>query len=200
MMEYKRKRASIILNLLILICEIAGFAMGISAEMFVYYTNLSNFIAVVACLLVLLELFCGFGGRFGKAVWGLKYMATCMTTVTLSVVACILVPMQGIQMLYSGNFLAFHLICPILMLISFLLFDPTAKSGRKNIWLGVAPTLIYAATAVICNCIGVLDGPYPFLKVREQSVYMSFFWGVVVLGIAWLIAYMLLRLRRKKKG
>lgn len=132
-----RKRASILLNALILVCEVASFAAGISAEMFVYYTNLSNFIAAVACFLSLLELFCGFGGRFGKAVWSLKYMATCMTTVTLLVVVCILVPMQGVQMLYSGNFLAFHLICPILMLVSFLLFDSATTSGRKNIWLGV---------------------------------------------------------------
>lgn len=123
-----------------------------------------------------------------------------MTTITLSVVVCILAPMQGVQMLYSGNFLAFHLICPILMLVSFLFFDPTIMSGRKNIWLGIVPTLIYAVAAVICNCIGVLDGPYPFLKVREQPIYMSLLWGVVVLGAAWLIAYMLLRLKRQKTG
>lgn len=193
-----RKRAALLSNACILFCEIIGFAKGISAGMFVYYTNLSNLIAAAACFLALWELLVGFGGSFARVVWGLKYIAVCMTTVTLSVVVCILVPMQGFQMLYSGNFLAFHLVCPILMLVSFLFLEPTAAPSRKKIFLGIAPTLLYAFITVLCNCLGVLDGPYPFLRVREQPIYMSFVWGMIVLGIAWLIAYMLLRLQAHK--
>lgn len=119
----------------------------------------------------------------------------CMMTVTLVVVICILAPMQGVQSLYSGNLYYFHLACPILLLISFVFFE-RIKLDRKKVYIGMAPTLIYAAIAIVCNCVGAWNGPYPFLKVREQPIYMSCIWGIVVLGGAWLIAYLLMRLRR----
>lgn len=188
-----KKIIVLVLNALILLCEIRGFMMGISAEMFIYYTNLSNLMAAIACLLMVINFFCGFDERLHKAIVKVKYVATCMTTVTLLVVLCILVPMQGIRMLYSGNFLYFHLVCPILMLASFLFFE-NIKLEQKAVGVGVAPTLIYAVVTVVCNCLGILDGPYPFLRVRNQPIYMSIIWAIVVLGIAWLIAYLLMKL------
>lgn len=192
----KRKTVSIVLNALILLFEAIGFAMGISAEMFVYYTNLSNLIAAAVTLLFLACLLFGFKGKFLKIVSWLKYVAACMTTVTFAVVACILVPMQGVKMLYMGNFYCFHMICPILMLISFVFFEQT-DLDKKKAYIGIVPTLIYAAVAVVCNCIGILDGPYPFLRVTKQPIYMSLIWCVVVLGIAWLIAYLLMKFHQK---
>lgn len=193
-MKEKRNRAAIACNVLILIFEILGFSMGVSPEMFIYYTNLSNLAAAIACLAVLLAMSGRFGEKMEKAAYRLKYTAVCMTTVTFAVVVCILVPMQGVQMLYRGNFLSFHLLCPVMMLLSFLFFDPIGPEREKG-FTGMLPTLLYAAAAIVCNCLGVLDGPYPFLKVREQPVYMSVLWCAVILGIAWLIAYLLKRFR-----
>lgn len=195
--ESKRKTAVIACNVLILIFELIGFGMGITIDMFVYYTNLSNLAAALSCVLVLLEMSGRFGEKPGAAVSWFKYIAVCMTTVTLLVVLFILAPMQGMQMLYMGNFFSFHLICPVLMLVSFLFFEKLKLDSRK-IYIGVLPTLCYAAVTILCNCIGILDGPYPFLRVREQPLYMSVIWCVVVLGIAGLIACLLMKFRKYK--
>ena len=35
---------------------------------------------------------------------------------------------------------------------------------------------------ITLNALGLLSGPYSFLKVREQSLSSTFFWIVVILG------------------
>ena len=37
----------------------------------------------------------------------------------------------------------------------------------------------------------VVEGPYPFLRVYEQPVYMSIIWVIVILGSAYGIAFLL---------
>lgn len=201
--------------------------------MFIYYTNLSNLVTLIAAVFFAIMLISRGGketgektgeqGAAGKcragerpaetnkvgkdtagnsilvraAAW-LKYLAACMTTVTFLVVVCILVPMQGIEMLYSGNFLYFHLICPLLQLFSFLFFDPV-HIEKKKAFPGVLPTLLYAAVTVLCNLLGVLEGPYPFLMVRSQPVWLSAVWCVVILGLSYLIAYLLLACKTGRK-
>lgn len=204
-MKTKGEGGALALNAVILFFEILGFSQGIDLQMFVYYTNLSNLIAMTAAALMVIGLLGssranGRGRLLRIALW-YKYMAACMTTVTLIVVVCILVPMQGIGMLYQGNFLYFHLICPLLMLFSTIWMDPAENAAQgitlQKLLLGLASTLIYAAVTITANCIGVLEGPYPFLMVRSQPVYMSVIWAVVVLGIAFAIAYGILRLKRR---
>lgn len=183
------------LNLIIVVLEILGFIQGVSLNMFIYYTNLSNLIALMACLFFLYvsiskkESLRNIAGIF-------KYIATCMTSLTFVVVLCILVPMQGIQMIYQGNFVYFHLLCPILMGISFVFFDDIQLDTNKSLF-GLIPTLIYAIIAIVCNLIGVLVGPYPFLMVTKQPVYMSILWCVVVIGLAYGMAYFLLRKKKR---
>lgn len=189
------KFKTLAINLIIILFEILGFSRGVQGDMFVYYTNLSNLAALIACVVFIAGFL--FGGKVQKISIWLKYLATCMTTVTIVVVIGILVPMQGIQMLYYGEFLYFHLICPVLMLISFLFFDG-GNIPLKKAYIGMLPTAVYGVTAVIANCVGVLTGPYPFLMVRNQPVYMSVLWFVLILGIAYLVAYIVLRFRRKK--
>lgn len=205
-MKTKSKGIALAFNVLILFFEILGFAQGVSLDMFVYYTNLSNLIALTASALMVAGLLIptkaeGNGKLLTVALW-YKYMAACMTTVTLIVVLCILVPMQGFGMIYKGNFLYFHLICPLLMMISTIVTDPAqdkvSKINVKQLLLGLAPTLVYATVTIIANIVGALEGPYPFLMVRSQPVYMSIIWAVVVLGIAVAIAYAVLRLKNRR--
>lgn len=178
------------INIAIIIFEIIGFAQGIHASMFIYFTNLSNLVALAVCVT---ELFIS-----NRHVRSARYMATCMTTLTMLVVIFILVPMQGVQMLYRGNFLCFHLICPLLMLVSFIMSDDRyEKISVKTIGLGMAPALVYAAVTIVLNCVGVLVGPYPFLVVKNQPVFVSVIWGVVVLGIAGAIAAGLIKLHQR---
>lgn len=189
------KNKEVFINILIIIFELLGFLQGLSLDMFLYYTNLSNFVALIACILLVISNFTK-NMIFRKCAENFKYMATCMTTLTIIVVACILVPMQGIKMLYTGNFIYFHMICPILMFLSFLWFDDR-KEDELTIKIGLFPTFLYATIVIFLNIIDVIEGPYPFLMVKKQPIFMSIVWFVVVIGIACVIAYGIIKIRRK---
>lgn len=192
----KKESRFLFFTVLTLLFELWGFSLDVHPEMFIYYTNLSNLIALLSCLLTLGTHFFFPEGSFARFASLLRYVATCMTTVTMLVVVCVLVPMQGIKMLYQGNFFCFHLVCPALMLSSFLSCKETLFS-KKQAYIGTLPTLLYGTAALVANCLGILNGPYPFLMVRNQPVYVSVFWCVAVFGIAYGVAAFLLQMQRK---
>ena len=57
--------------------------------------------------------------------------------------------------------------------------------------LAMVPTLLYGVVAIILNVLRVWHGPYPFLYVYEQPVWLTAVWVVVILGAAFLIALLL---------
>lgn len=189
-----RNIKAIAANAVIVIMELAGFAVEFHADMFVYYTNLSNMGALIACLFLMIIQITGWKKGEQIALW-IKYLVTCMTTVTLVVVICILVPMQGVQLLYRGNLIFFHVLCPLLMFVSFCRLDG-GKMNRRKGYIGVIPTLFYALAAIAANYAGVLDGPYPFLRVTRQPFYTSVIWFIVILGLAYAFAAMLLAIHK----
>ena len=72
----------------------------------------------------------------------------------------------------------------------------------KSAFTATIPTLIYAIVLIILNILGVVDGPYPFLRVMNQPVYMSFVWFIVIVGGAFFLALLLQKLNsigRKSK-
>ena len=44
----------------------------------------------------------------------------------------------------------------------------------------------------------MVDGPYPFLRIRKQSLFTSILWGVIIIGGSYLIAYVIYKLNKKK--
>ena len=64
--------------------------------------------------------------------------------------------------------------------------------------MALLPTLVYALVLVILNLAKLVDGPYPFLKVYQQPVYMSCIWVLAILGGAYLIAALLARMLNRK--
>ena len=46
----------------------------------------------------------------------------------------------------------------------------------------MATTIVYAIPVLILNIAKLYVGPYPFLHVYEQPVYMSVFWILAILG------------------
>jgi len=45
-----------------------------------------------------------------------------------------------------------------------------------------------------------MNGPYPFLRVNEQPVYMSVLWVAVIMGGAYLLAWLILLASRRYSG
>lgn len=196
-----RQIVSLILNAAIVIFEILGTRLSIlthGKSMFEYYTIDSNIFALLAsAMCVVYTVRSLIHGDKVMPVWvkTLKYMATCCLTVTFVVVLFVLAPMEGEDgykiMLLWGSMLYHHLICPILALVSLVLLETEPPLPRKAAGIALIPTLVYAAVILTLNITKSIVGPYPFLHVYEQPVYMSCIWFVLILGGGYLLAWLL---------
>lgn len=181
---------ALILNIAILVMEIYAFIKEFyynKLEAFKYYTNLSNLFALIASAMFII-----FFRNNYEWVKGLRLIATVMLAVTLIVVITILIPSNGfVKMVLRGQLMFFHVLCPIISIISFVFFESIPKLPTYWNYIAVIPTILYGAIAIILNIKKVWDGPYPFLKVYKQPIYMSIIWAVVIMGGAFGIGALL---------
>lgn len=174
---------------------------GTGKKMFIYYTQDSNIFAMAVCAIsVVCTLICIIMGMNKRPVWirRLKHVAASCLAVTLIVEMCVLVPMNCRRladfprefrygMLY-GEMLYMHTVCPLLMIFSFLFLEP-GKKMRGNVYIALVPTIIYGSVSLYMNYIRAYIGPYPFLYIYIQPVYMTIVWMIVIVGGAALIAW-----------
>ena len=141
-----------------------------------FYTTDSNLLCGVASALFLLQ-----RGKPDTMVRLLRFVATSCLLVTFTVVLLVLGPQNGYAHEFLGGTRLFsHLLCPFLSLALFL----TGEERAPQRWVGYAlfTTLLYAIPMIILNGMGLVSGPYSFLKIREQSLASTLFWIVMILG------------------
>ena len=170
-------------------------------KMFIYYTQDSNLLAMAVCAVsVICTLVCVLMGMDKRPMWirRLKHIAASCLAVTLIVEMCVLVPMNCRRlsdffrefrygMLY-GEMLYMHTLCPLLMIFSFLFLEP-GKRMRGNVHIALIPTVIYGGVSLYMNYIRAYMGPYPFLYIYIQPVYMTVVWVIVIIGGAEMISW-----------
>ncbi len=168
--------AARVLCLIVLALELRGFSISLPRgkwKTFIFYTELSNLAAAVSafCLLV-----------FGQPAWitAFRYLSICMLVMTFLVTTCVLVPMGGDPkiLLWSGNGLYHHVLCPVISAASYIFAE--CHTGREMVWLPILITVAYGLIMLFMNGIGKVDGPYPFFRVRQQSVSATVLWVVVL--------------------
>lgn len=183
-------------NLLIVILEIIALVLSIIAqgvENFVFYTQDSNYFAMVVSLLFCVyavKEMCG-KTEIPKWIYCMRYISVSCLMLTALVVVFVLMPMMrenAFSMLYEGSMLYQHTLCPILSIVSFFMFEVKYNLSKTEIIKALIPTIIYAAVAIILNIVKVIKGPYPFLMVYSQPWYASVLWCIAILGIAGVIA------------
>ena len=166
-----------ILCLVILLLEARGLSLSVSDRrwrVLVFYTQLSNLITTVSAMLLV---------GLGQPPWvtTLRYLSTCMLVMTFFVTTCVLIPMGGDpkKLLWSGNGLYHHVLCPILSTISYTFVE----RHSDIIWLPVIITLIYGLIMLYLNWIRKVDGPYPFFRVHNQTALATVLWMVVLMAV-----------------
>jgi len=196
---------SLIINVIIIVLEIIGTAIctgGTGLEMFSFYTTDSNIFSLTVCIVFAFftarSLFSSRKPDIPKLIRTLKYISVCCLNVTFVVVVTIFAPVFGEggyeYMLFNGDFLYFHFSCPLLSLISFVLFEGGTKYDVGLSFAATIPTLIYAFVAVILNLLNIMEGPYPFLYVYEQPLHLSILWLILFTDIAFLSASLIQKL------
>ena len=182
MTRVQTAKTAFILNVMIVALEMVGFAITFArpngADYLKYYTQESNLLLLAACCIA----------------------------VTLAVVIFVLspseVPERGcagyFDTLWGGTNFYFHFVCPILAIVNFIFFEKNSDFRPTVALLALLPTVLYAAIAMGLNIARLTVGPYFFLHVYEQPIYMSLIWCVVVFGGAYALAYALYRANKTK--
>lgn len=166
-----------ILCILALLLEARGLSLSITGrkwKILVFYTQLSNLAATVSALLLVI---------LGQPMWVtvLRYLSNCMLVMTFFVTTCVLIPMGGDpkKLLWSGNGLYHHVLCPIVSTASYVF----AEQHSGMIWLPVIVTLVYGLVMLYLNGIRKVDGPYPFFRVHYQSAMATVLWMVALMAV-----------------
>ena len=192
-----KKRLDIICSILIIIFELYAFIRMINREHvidFEYYTVLSNALALFTSIfyLVIYKNKTSFYDNF-------YFIVTCMMTLTFLVVIFVLAPFYNFDfywLMFKGSNLMMHTLCPILMIISYVFCNKT-KSKKL---LPFIPILVYGIPIFILNITRTLDGPYPFLRVYNQPIYMTIIWIIILFVVNYIIGVGLIKLNRKFGG
>ena len=165
-----------VLCAVVLLLEARGLSLSLSDRKWLalaFYTQLSNLVTTASALLLIV---------FGQPGWVtvLRYVSTCMLVMTFFVTTCVLIPMGGSakMLLFSGNGLYHHVLCPVLSTVSYIFFEH--HSGM--VWLPAAVTLAYGLVMLWLNGIRKVDGPYPFFRVHDQSPMATVVWMAVLLA------------------
>lgn len=168
---------SIAINIAVIILEIIGLRISTSErkwKIFAYYTQISNIITLVSSFVLV-------AARSNELSAVLRYLSSCMLTMTFMITLFVLVPMGGgfRKLMLSGNGLYHHTLCPILSVTSYIMWEQ-----HSSLWiLPTVLTFIYGIIMLVMNGKGLFDGPYPFFRVRNQSKLATVVWMVVLFGI-----------------
>ena len=169
-------------NIAVICFEAIGLGISIPRrhwQVLAYYTQLSNIAALISSVA-----FIGWGEVYPVTV--LRYISTCMLTMTFLITLFVLVPMGGgfKRLMLSGNGLYHHTICPAISVASYILLEQ-----HTSPWIiPVIITFIYGVVMLLMNYYRKFDGPYPFFRVHNQSRTATFIWMVVLIAVITVIS------------
>ena len=199
----KKDIVALAINIILVVIGLIGLIetiIGFGNPALEYYTQLSNYFALISATIYTVYLYKNIKGKtkeknnnkeiknttIPKWVSILKYSSTLSLLVTFLVVVFILTPMFELKsfswMLFQGTNFYFHTICPIVTFVSFIFFEKHNIKGLRDNIRAMYFTMIYATLFIILNILRVVKGPYPFLMVYKQPVYMSIVWFILIVG------------------
>ena len=152
--------------------------------MLVFYTQLSNLVTMVSSVCYLINSDAAF-------TLAMRYLSTVMLAMTVLVTLFVLVPAGAgfVNMMLSGNGLFHHTLCPAISITSYMLWEQ-----HSSLWIiPVIVTFVYGIAMLYLNHAEIVEGPYPFFRVHQQSVKATVIWmaaltvliGVLSLGVAY---------------
>lgn len=183
-------------NVMFRIVDIVDYAA--SQDIYLFFTNWSNYLAAIVSVGTLYCIHKGI--RSPHILLVLKLAAVMMLTITLVVVAFVLVPYQGWTVLLNpeGSLMA-HLINPILAIVDFLYLSDMETMGVKEAILSTIPMLLYIIFIAVFLIIAGNDdlAPYPFLRIHSQSVLTTLLVAAGTFVTGFIVSYVYTKVVRK---
>jgi len=172
-----------------------------------FFTVDSNiFMAIVSLLFAIKEarIIKGKDNEISTKMYILKLMSTMGVMLTFLTVMLYLGPIAkgGIPVLLKNSNLFFHLIIPILSLITFTIFEKTNKLEFKYTIYGVVPTLIYGIYYLINVLVHIENGSvspiYDWYWFVQGGLWQIGIVIPIMIGISYAISLVLWAMNRKK--
>ena len=175
---------ALLLNLIIIIIETKVLIKVIEKKnMLKFYTFLSNLIALITSIVFVVGGFITLCTNETIPIWmkGLRFSATHSLASTLLVFAIVLMPLykkgtltneielfKGISEKNAN--LLLHYICPILSIISFLLFErnPVLLDSQWTLYAAL-PSIIYWVLYFLLTMTNCWEEPYGFTQKKETN-------------------------------
>ncbi len=179
-------------------------ASGLSA--FKYFTVDSNIIAGIASLIMIIyehQVISKKRKIIPKYVYVFKYISTVAVMLTFIVTLFYLAPIFGSKFytLYLNTNLLFHLIVPILCLISFIRYEK-GYINFKDTFLGLIPMGIYAIYYVINILVhlnnGQIDKVYDWYSFVIGGPLTIIIAVLIITCITYLISYLIWKFNKKE--
>ncbi len=161
-------------------------------EMFKFYTVDSNILMGIMALIMIIyerKLIKKEIKEIPGFVYLLKFIGTSAITLTFVVTLFFLSPQYGFYAMYNNNNLFFHLIIPLLSIITYVIYEKH-DIKYKYAFLGIIPMFIYSIYYASMIFIHLNDGGltfkydfYGFLAGNINNVY-------IVLPVIYLFSYL----------
>ena len=189
-----------VLNVLFILLEVAAIIttiISVGKIQIEFYTEDSNIFALIVTIIYSYYLFSN--KKVPKLVNILRLSSLAMLMITFLTVSLVLVPIyrMDLSFAYWGPNFFYHLVCPILFFINYTFFSKKEEFNTKDLFISTTPTIIYGIILIAMNVIVKGYGPYPFLYVYEQPVYLSVLWILIFFMTNLVITICLSKLSKK---
>lgn len=218
----KRIKVSLIINIVIAILTVmasimmfTGFKIMPDAEvvleetklgMLKFFTVESNMLmGIVAFFFAIQEirLLKGKIREISSKMYILKLMATTAVGLTFFVVFAYLGPISegGIPSMLTNNNLFFHLLIPVMSMITFTFLEKTNKLRKRDVLFGLVPTALYEVFYLTNIFIHMENGKvspiYDWYWFVQYGVWTAAIVAPLILGISYIISLMLWKINKK---
>ena len=189
-----------VLSILFILLEVAAIIttiISVGKIQIEFYTEDSNIFALIVTIIYSYYLFSN--KKVPKLVNILRLSSLAMLMITFLTVSLVLVPIyrMDLSFAYWGPNFFYHLVCPILFFINYTFVSKKEEFSTKDLFISTTPTIIYGIIVTTMNVIVKGYGPYPFLYVYEQPVYLSVLWILIFFITTLVITICLSKLSKK---
>lgn len=184
--------------LLIVLAGLGLFFSIVDKNAFLYYSDNAGMFALSSSIIYVIVVLTKKEPNFLSLA--LRYVST--TCLALTLVGTFYVATTTgenyLDSFIKGSHLFNNLLCPIVSFVSFTMFEGDRRlNKKKTIWYALIPTVIYGIIMLVCNVSNTFTGPYSFMMINDNPVYVTVIVFIVTIILNYVIGRFLLLSNQK---
>ena len=184
--------------LLIVLAGLGLFFSIVDKNAFLYYSDNAGMFALSSSIIYVIVVLTKKEPNFLSLA--LRYVST--TCLVLTLVGTFYVATTTgenyLDSFIKGSHLFNNLLCPIVSFVSFTMFEGDRRlNKKKTIWYALIPTVIYVIIMLVCNVSNTFTGPYSFMMINDNPVYVTVIVFIVTIILNYVIGRFLLLSNQK---